>query len=720
MRAAVKGLETKYSQKHLALSLYMNEFFNTKVAVPAIVTSKAFLLDFEQTLETHVEWLKDENESMKTQLINVIARSFDRLSVEQTVDEILKLGIVPESKTNPKGGAQTPKQALTVLVQKIQERMAQNAVTGGIMSLMVREILTERITDNAFKSFRSTNVRWIADAISVNQTFFSKFKSGTSGASLVDYMNTAVGQNPLMDSTFALLKTMRSVHDATVNCRESYAIDELFKIAFGEKFMDYEDVIPTRAYKIQGCVIPEVSFAEALAAYVWSCNVQSGVKQLTDGDDDDITFPLSELVAQIVTGIGAKPFVVPSEAGVLDTKRMRNAYVKVFCTHLFSNILRSDLGTFEGQISNSIKTNKFFDLTEYETQFYENLRCMSVIQKSFFDTADYFHMIFSDESLVFPDDTIHPIDKRKILEYMRGEFDENKTFLLDSEHPAYYKQMALVTNSSGQSIFRKQVACPQYWFDRKILNQAPRFMMGPEGRESIVLLTTGIKQGTLFDVIKDLPYGMGYCAQAVEATPIYYLQAGNTVQQSLLSSQVVKHLYSYYPIDKLNDMSKHYPVITDYIFSSGKLLCFDSPEDMSLAMMIPLQVARTIWSRSSNDNRRTWFLDMSFVDGLYFFFDPEQFPVYEYKEFDKVKRIRPFIANYPLFESEVKASFMLPYNDDDHLLDDDKRDRKTKTRDKARKSTDTTHDKDKFFKQKGQDEPPLKDDEDDNEKEDTK
>lgn len=652
MRQTITGLTEKHSQSNVYLQTYFHKYFHNRVSLPVLIDSHMFLLDFQKSYALHKKWLKTQSDERLNQMLQLVVSAYGKMSTTALVDKMIELGAAPKTAPGtdiPDEGALRAK--LEDMIDFIQKKIIENSVQGGLQNLIVRDALTQSLSEAELNDLGKTNLSSISGVVSDVHDFYAAFVNEESGQELAQRLTAYHSANPLLGAIRALVKTCRLETGAVIMVRESYALEQLYKIAFERPLIKVEDLIPSRAYDVKSIDIPELSFSNTLAAYQWCLQVITGA--LPSGDEASATYKISDVIDRIVTGLGRQPLGQPVEAGSVDFSVMEKAFVRVYLIHVILRVLRDSPGDFRSSVNNQIERNKFFKLEEYQKEFKASLYSISVAFEAFRDTAAFFSVMAKSEDLWYGsgDGAIHPVVRRKILAFMEDQY-KAETFSLSQDNPNFYKQAQIVMSASLSDLY-SDPKTPSYTYPRKKILATTPFMDFSGSERWIRIFSAGIAQMDWRDLgTEALPYPIRFMRHITVLKPTYYMSV--PVQDTLLTKDVIKQKYRFMSFNDFAKLRAKHPEAADFIQSQSVLEYIGSPEQLSREMELPLELARSIWGAGSDEKI---FVNMTHNESLIFFFSPDLVPTYEIKELSSQEFVLPFVGHYPLLDVEAEESF---------------------------------------------------------------
>lgn len=653
MKQNIAQTRTVVDSRNPFYAYYYQQAFKSMVPVPAAVVSTIFQLDFKRMLEMYDPKMQKTSEAKLEQLLRILISTYDSLKTDDVVKQLKNMGLqLSANSKDPDSDDATLKDFVEQLRRKITSSVAES----GIQNLMIRNVLSERLQSNAIDAFDKVDMKYIATAVRTTQKFWSRFANATPGPELVQFLSEEMAANPLLAGLKSLSVVLRSDQAAVIPCRESYAIDQLFQIAFGQPFISQETILQAKAYNVTGMVMPEITFADSVACFMWSMNQIMG---LGDPDPEVKQMPLSKMVDQVVTGVGQNMPFLPSEAGLIDAKRMDQHFTKTYMLNAFMRMLRDQPGDLRNRVANQVKNSKFFKIDEYETQFNESLYIMSVAFEAFRDTAAFYRELYKREDILFADyNELHPLKRRQVTKFLEDTAMDVSGFLLNMEHPNYYKQAGhLISHSS--TYLSGEAMHFDYVLSKKEKQAAPPYVLVTSGsveqERFLRVFSSGVVSGSWYDLNDGgLPLSIRMIMNARIVKPSYKFTM--EISNPLLTTKVVQHLYSLFPLDAILKIQKQYPEIGDALTSVGQLVQYASAEELSIAMQIPLELASLIWEKKGGSE---FFLDVSGHTGIMYFIDPALCPMYETRELSTDRYVTPFISNYPALDIEENSAFQI-------------------------------------------------------------
>lgn len=673
MHVPIRPLARVADTKSVLVSCYFNDLFTGYVSVPASLSNNVFLLDFESQLKTIIDAEKEESAAKLDQIINLIVSTYDKLDPSDVVDKIMAMGIKinKEILQDKKGRIKDPNASRGVtersimldFVDKMQSKMTSITTESGMSNLLIKDILTDKRAPLKIDAIQEAGLSQVADVVEITQKFYAKFLNMERGDELGVYLNEFMNQNPILKTALALTKILRSGQGAYVQARESYVLDELFKQIHGTPLVTKTELIKGKFYTIDSTKFTEVSFADAVAAFMWSLSRMMG---LDPSSEDVLKVSLQEMVGQVITGVGQNLPFAPTDAGVIDQKNMQDNYMLVYQLHLYRRLLKDDAGDFKNRVVNAIKTNRFWKLEEGEYMFNENLYVLSAAFESFRDTAFYFREMYKRTDLLYKNwqsNALHPLKLKRVRDFIEDQISKFSTFDQASDHPAYYKMAGHITQHTVSSIVGSSLNI-DYSFAKRDKFKVPPFIIGDKMEQFVRIFSAGLLSGSWWDLNDgSLPRSIRVINAAPLLTPVYSFSI--PISDPLLNTSVVRYLNSIYPLRTISSLRLTNPDIWDDIMRRGQLMSFSSPEDLSMVMGMPLEIAEKLYERQEDGDL---FIDLSAVTGMTFFFSADIYPIYEMALLSTDRYVPPFVAKFPALDEEISNSYSLVSNATDDMF----------------------------------------------------
>lgn len=647
------GTSVKVTPRNLFLSTYFNQMYINQVSVPVQITNSRFLLEFRTSLSQIIEEANQMSDSMLKNLLATLAASYNRLDVDKTVDTLLEMNMRVSPSIIDDDDDPTGRTILTKFVQATQERIARLSIESGLSNLLIQDVLTTRGDSLNLRALDAVSLASVADMVDWAQTFYGLFVRQERGDALTQALTSKSGSQPLLLGARALYTLFRTGSGAYVQARENYVMDELFKDITGNKLVTTQEILVSKAYRVTGCNVPDLTFSDSVAGFVWSLNTLMGISSRIS---DEETVSVSSLVDQIITGIGEKLPFIPSEAGHVSEDRLNAHYKVVYLIHLIRRFMNDDPGDFGNRVTNAIQGNRFFKAEGMEKMFNEELYVLSACFEAFRDTAFYFRDLYRNENLLFHDwQSLHPKKRRQITAFMEEFIISAGTFTYGVDHPAFYKQSGHLTMHTASSMASSPLGIEPY-IPESSWTSAMHFVLGDAGDTFLRIGTAGLITGVWYDVEdSELPRNRRILDRATPIRPLFTFKL--TLPDTLLTSQLVKMMFSVYPLSKLDELYETDRELYQMIIKMGQLRRFDRVTDLSMAMHLPLEIAEAIWDSSPGVDKR--FVDLSEVQGITFVFDPELSPYYEVKELSSERYVTPLVGKFPLLVEEIDSAYMI-------------------------------------------------------------
>lgn len=655
MQQAVKkvGTEIKSTPSNLMLSTYFGQMYTNQVSVPVQISNSRFLLDFKESLKSITEEADILSDEMMKTTLYILVQSYDRLNVDETVNKLISMGIKVSASAIPEN--QDERTVIANFCQRIQERITSLSVESGLSNLLIQDVLTARGDSLNLATLGGVSFSKVEGVVDWAQEFYSLFVRQERGDQLTQMLATRSATNPILIGGRALYALFRSGTGAYVQARENYVMDELFTDMMGEKLVTTKTLLDSKMYRVTDTVLPDIQFVDAIAGYIWSLNTLQGiVSDLGDGD----SLPVSSLVDQIITGIGDKVPFLPKEAGDVDKNKLEEHYKVIYLLHLTRRFMTDNPGDFRNRVVNSIQGNRFFKAEGMEKLFNEELYILSACFEAFRDTAFYYRDLYRNQQILFSDwKELNPLKRKQLTKFME-EFvlGSATSFTYGLEHPAFYKQPGHLTthtaSSLSASLLNVEVHIPKSSWSNSF-----HYIMGVEDETFLRIGTSGLLSGGWWDIPStELPYGRRLLNRAHIISPQYTFKVN--LPDTLLTSGVIKQMYSIYPKNapQLQALLDTDPDVYDMIRMMAQERRFLRVTDLSLAMRLPLEIAEIIWERAGDVKE---FLDLSELNGLTFFIDPDLAPYYEYRELSQERYVAPFVGKYPLLVEEIDRAFII-------------------------------------------------------------
>lgn len=654
-----------FGTKNLLLSDYFSDMVSRRVPVPARVSNGMFLLDFESTLKEVIVGQQKINDDKFRLLVSMIVKVYDTLEAKQLAPILIEAGLKVPVKGSGKS-VESEEEALTRMIDTIKERIARQITESGFSGAMISTFFTESAGSFSFTEFKGIDLASVSLVVRETQSFYSKFILGGKGDDLAMTLNSAIATNPILHSASALLRVFYSAEGMYVTCRESFIMDKIFKDVFGKPLVSKDTLFNGRFYEITDIDMPDLSYADALAMYLWSINQSMGIDVALD--DKKQVLSAGDIIKELVTGVGLVLPFLPSEAGKPNVKKAQDHYKRIYLINLIRRISSDLPGSYYNSITNNIKNNRFFKLDESETEFHFSLKVLSMAYEAFRDTAAYYKDMYTRKDVFFSDTvTLHAKKRDKITEFVEKLVDQLKGSIQNAEHPAYYKLASHVTNTSETELVSSPYI-PDWTVDRKAVDDATSLMMMPSGTSLTIgqpvlrVMTSGLHPSSTgwFDILGILaPLQLPYAAivNATRVKPEYYFTVPD--DSVLLNSDAIQAQLSFMSQSEIDALAQKNRVVADMIQSVSQRFTPYSAEEFSMRMKLPVEVARAILNRDGVGSSFTgsWY-DLSGLVNVTYFLSPHLSPIYEVIENDEPNRyLPPFIGIYPTLLTEQNMAY---------------------------------------------------------------
>lgn len=637
------------SHKNLMLSDYMQDFKTRSVAVPVHITTSLFILDFKTILSEIYKGQEEMQEAKLRQLLSLLVKSYDTINDKDLVKELKNLGFSPDPKnkydTDP----------LETIVADLRLRIGRSVSESGLTGLMVSNFFTSNDKSSDFKEFKDVNFANVSALVGKAQNFYAKFISKEKGDILGMDLHALMGGNAILSATRSLMRIFYQSTGSYVSCRESFVIDTIFKDVFGSNLIEKTPIIEGRFYRITNIDVPDIGFVDAAAAYIWSINLSMGI---SSGIDTSANLKISDILKELVTGIGVVMPFVPEEAGTVESKSIEAHYSKIYLLHLIRRITTDQVGEYYSRITQMVKANRFFKIDEYEQSFDEGLKVLSICYEAYRDTAFYYRDMFHRTDVFFRDyDTLHPDKRKKIVDFIDSLTDKLKNTNMSLEHPAYYKLPTHVITPMT-SPFASVPMIPDWYVPRKQRDSLPRYILGDTAEATLSVGSSGLHpSANWWDILDKLnttkiPFPLIRSCRRLE--PVYFF--AQPTDLGPLAGDVIKNMLSFFPVSKIKDIAKTEPQIADAILSQGSLMYIRDVYEMSQLLRVPLTIAQKMMEAGGSDEG--FWVNLSDLDEAVYFMEPSVSQVYEEIPRDEPGRyIRPFIALFPTLVTYYNQAF---------------------------------------------------------------
>jgi len=658
------GTELKVTPSNLLLSTYFGQMFTNQVSVPVQISNNRFLLEFKESLALITKEADTLSDEVMRNILAIIVATYERLNVDETVDKLIDMGIhvskgvsAGKKRSNTTTSqAEDEREVLTAFVNKIQERITQLSVESGLSNLLIQDVLTNR-RDNGDLNLNvlgEISFGKIGTMVAWTQEFYALFVRQERGDTLAQLLAKR-SSGSLLRGGRALYTLFRSGSGAYVQARENYVMDELFMDMTGRKLVDVSPLMKNKIYRVTGGALPDISFADAIAGYIWSLNTLQGIA--SDSEEGE-SMSISTMVDQIITGVGERVPFLPSEAGSVDTSRLEEHYKVVYLLHLVRRFLSDNPGEFYNRVQNSVQGNRFFKAEGVEKLFNEELYILSACFEAFRDTAFYYRDLYRNNQILFTDwRELNPLKRKQLTEFMESfVLGSANAFTYGIEHPAFYKQPGHLTTHTASSLAANPLdvsvyIAPEAWAS------SMHYILGGEDETFLRIGSAGIISGSWWDLpASELPYGRRLLDRAHRIQPTYTFKVH--LPDVLLASSVVKQMYAIYPKNsgEFAQLRETDPALWEMVRRLAQERRFFRVTDLSMAMRLPLEIAEVIWDRAGEDHE---FIDLSALEGLTFVMDPNVSRYYEFRQLSNERYVAPFVANYPVFVEEVDKSYIV-------------------------------------------------------------
>lgn len=647
------GSKKMYPVKNLFLGTYFGSMYNNSVSVPAAVTNSTFLLDFKQTLKESVEGADAMSDQKRARFLSLIVAVHDRLNEDEIVTALMADGLrISVSDPRDVASGVTEADLVRRFVANVRTRVSSALTESGMVSLTASDILRAEQSNLSLTDFAATNLSTVSSVVGAAQSFWASFMTLEKGDVLATELNTLVAGNALLSAASSLYKVLKSGSGGYVAARESFVVDHIFSEVFKEPFVSKQTSIEGKFYVVDDVNIPDLKYSEALAAYMWCVHRSMGVSSSLSADDQ---INIADVIKETVSGVGVIMPFIPADVGHVDTNRVEKSFQRVFLLHLIRRLTTDNAGDYQNRVSTAIKANRFFKLEEYEKGFNEHLYVLSACYEAFRDSAFFYADLFKREDVLFLDwETLHHVKQKQITEFVTERLKTLETATLSLTHPAWYRLPSHVI-ANPQPVFPLTPLDFEFALTRSQRDKLPSFVISdPENDVMLKLAQTKTIAGSWWDIVDKLTtYRPRMLNNAPVVQPLYHFEVG--ISNSLMMTDVLKASLSYFPMSEFAKMQSKFGDLANFILSKGQLEYFNTPEEMSMSLQLPLEMALVVWNRGNSDKT---FVNLAEVNQLTFFLRDDQLVPVEFVLRDQPNRyVTPFAIKFPGIVSELSQSY---------------------------------------------------------------
>lgn len=508
-----------------------------EIPVPVSISHSLIGFDLESAVKKKSEFEGLTKESIKA-LLSLLAKSEQFIDTNDLQDVVMD--ILPEDKKQDD-------EQVSALVQTIKFEMRRIVMRSSVAPSFYTAVIDDAYSDDAIESIKALHdLSNLHQVVLVMQKIYAGIADRAESGTIGNLISDQLTHLPAYSGALELDRTFANPPGLTLPVRASYVMEQIENVVYGRPHFGKEERLPGFFEELtQINDIPDVNFAEMMAAYLYIVYLIQG----TVASTEEIVQPLSSIVSRIVSGVGTvMPFVAP-EAGPIDMEKVKKLVSVLWTDRIIILSMEQKPGMIENRFRTILETNKYRTDTSWERIVHRTFRVGGRVFDAMLDVAAKLRGWLEDKTIYFKD--ISPTLRNRLLEIMNGTLATYGEWRASAHMARYLKQPAFVIHHEfrGESHYipwiSPAVDVDPILHDDEYRNDPStnggRVMITPEGGY-ISVLTTGLTKGSLANVEDILPISIFLFSKFSRKFAPYYVMKRNL--PSLLSTNPIFKAYT--------------------------------------------------------------------------------------------------------------------------------------------------------------------------------
>lgn len=619
--------ETKYSLRAHYLSSWFAGPHSKMVNVPLQVTTELMIFDFQRELEL-VTAAKDKSSAT----LNAAAQLLSGVMSLDSEDDLVKL-------FSDKGFKGTNAQILD-LISVARRSIADHVSKNTIAVSFVKDVLEREVIDDQFSSFKEITFDTLADAVALTQELYSSIVHNTDTATLSVSFANALEKN----SAFRFIKKVRSVfqdsNSPSAEVRLSTVLNSISEVLYEQPMVSIKERVPGMMYDVTlADDFAELDFRDILAGFHTVLLTVIGARPT----DTLSTITSDDLLKQILLGYSTPNLLLPGEATPDSLNRIKDAIVKHWMRSVIIKIATGSPSTTQSRFISMIDEKKYLRADEYAAIIQKGVDTVGMGFDCFLEAGHFFKNLATDRSLY--QDDMHPILQEKYLAAVYEHIGSFAAFTTTPDRPNHLKDPALVVNARDTSGLFDQRLGVTTLIPKDVRAQQVHTIYDKGNKSITHYYTNEVVSGSFID----LPSPPAELELLPMAAKLYVDYAVVVPSPSILNTDYFSFSYKVFELSKLQKMAgKYFHELVD----RGMLVIIEDKYEMASVFGLPLEIAARLMGGSTKSKT---FLDLRGVSEVYYAWDFQEAPIYDFALVSDSRLIEPVVTHYPAYATRDLA-----------------------------------------------------------------
>jgi len=589
---------------------------NQSISVPVAYEATLFVFDFRRELE-RAEMFRDSTRSSLRSVVQLLSRVINETSVEN-VKKVLQEAGVAEANNDD---------WVLQLVDRMQTGIYRSVTQGSLTPLMLKDVLQRADFTSLLETFnQNMGYAEIEQILHAIQQFYGMFVQSDSTESVASYIHGQLASNPVYNFADGLYTIMDKIPGASSEAKLDYVMNKISSVTTGRPYLDYLPVIEGMVYEIHSsALMTDVTYYQLLHAFFRMLRSLMGVYT----NPETVNVNIQDFVNMAVTGIGELLPFLPAEVPNEVPSRAEQLVVTLFHFHLTYRILLGQYGNLSARIEQVKDIRKYSRNDAYEQVIRDGITISSVIFESFLDTAALLKNMLQSDRILYVE--MHPLQQKQVAEFVWNYLGKYKNFG-SLERSRFLNQPAHIINQSVPEGFVNF----DFFIRDEVYDSEQKIIVNPHDWSVTEYAKQKLVKGSSLDT--PLPAGANTrLLSFAKDVQVDYVYRGNL--PSLLDHDLVIYSTRLVPLSKIR-----YVGMFRYLSQFGKIRYIHTPEQLSVVLGIPLEVAKAQFSGD------LMYFDFTEHKTIHYIWNHNEFPVYEEGILDSAELsiyVTPFVAHYP-------------------------------------------------------------------------
>lgn len=613
----------KYSLRAHFLTSWFAGPHNKMVNVPVTMTTELLVFDFQSMVEKI-----QGSEKFSLNSISAAAGLLATVMNSTNDDDLIKIF----ANKGIKGDPEKIKELISVAKKAISDHVAKNTLAVAF----VKNALESAVVDENFGTFKNLEFETLTDGVKSAQKLYKMIVQNTDTATLATEISNMQRSNSATRFIQRMYSVFNEADGPTSETRLATVLNSISTALYDEPMVDSKERVPGMIYDVTlSKNFAELDFRDVLSGFhVVLLSVMG-----SDVSDKMNVVTADELLKQVLLGYSTPNLLLPSDAAPKSLDAIKKAIVYHWVRIVTTKIATSASTPTHARMYSMLDEKKYLRADEYAKSIEQGIMTFSLLYDSFIECGHFFKQLATDRTLY--QDDMHPILQDKYLKVVYEHMGSFATFTTSPDRPNHLKDPALVVNAKDTSGLFDQRMVPSLLVPDRVRTQNVYPIYDSAKKSLNIRYVNDVISGSYVD-LPNQPEDLEVLHMAAPLKVDYSIAVP---APKLLQTDLFAVTYRVFEVSRLKKLAG--PHFQEFQ-SKGQLHIVDTKFELASLLGIPLEMAAKMFG---NRKEPVTFIDLRSVSEVYYVWNQDEAPIYDFQLVSDSRLVEPFVSYYPAFAS---------------------------------------------------------------------